>query len=267
MPPKAPSRPSTTAAAPVRKPPVPRARRPPPRSHSAGSLQREMWSRQSPHCGSWAEGAAQEPPISHGRVSSLSREQEAPENQTFKFGPPRREPSAKHRISSLNREASAHSGMPWAIPTTEVVQTDRSAARRNMLEREQQAGSSCAHEIAPEVSSRRAGRDRSGSQGSKTHARVESLSREWSPQVDMVAMALGQRGSIVRDGSAGAARSASHGRRNLLMREGTRTGSVEAPVPTAYDGNGLPSYGRRRMPGLMHDIAAADYATSQVAAY
>lgn len=231
-----------------RAPPVPRAPRAAPKAQSAGALARDMWSRRpgsGPASRSESRRPREESPFSticeHRRVSSLTREVNAPENQRFEMGPQRsgRPASADRRDYKrghvLGQENTANgTGMPWSSSNTEELAAQqqgepavRNAARRHTLRHERQAADQKL-EWAP-VPAMHPG-------GEGSHGIVNAFKREEKEAI----------GEFL----PGAARNAppgfadQHGRRNVLNRETSTHQSLDAPQPSGFDGE-VPSYGRK----------------------
>lgn len=224
-------------------PPVPRAPRAQPKAQSAGALTRE-WRRSSSvdvSTRSETRRPREGSPFStlsasssdFKRVSSLTREVNAPENQRFEMGPCR-PPSAERRDHKRNhllqQENEANVGIPWG-PTPAASSQDRPSgerdrARKNTLGNEHKAADQ-ALEWAPT----------SGLARPSGGARVNQLEREEK--------------ALVGEFLSGAARNASksggdglYGRKNIIAREFTSEQSVDMPRASRQEGV-VPGYNRQ----------------------
>lgn len=217
-------------------PPVPRAPRAPPRANSAGALCRDVWSRrpssrEAPCPAKPSEERRRHEESPFARISALTRERDAVENQVFEMGPLRRAISKDdfHRAHVLGQEVQKNDGVPWA--SRKDSDEPRVVARRQTLHRESQAADQ-GLEWVPEVA--RPAVPANGV-GAADYSRINLLAREQA-QASIETQALMKAKEPLSSGN--------HGRREVLKRESDAT--LNLPEPTGFEG-GAPVYGRRRM--------------------
>lgn len=249
----APRRDRSVEAEHTRNPPVPRTKRAPPRANSAGAFNRAAFDRRSPSSrpGTPSKASEQrrpraESPFSYARVSCLTREREAPENQRFEMGPPPKIPDgplfedySKNHILSKGH-GGGEGGMPWTdAATVERGRPPADPARKNTLMKERQSAEQSL-EWGP--NQRRAD---SVDPSLQCHARVSTLRREEKDSQAHMHIDKGFGGA----GNTGSTGAGDHNRRNVMRREmySDRGGGMPDVFNQPPNDDSVPSFGRRNL--------------------
>jgi len=221
--------------------PVPRAPRAAAKAQSAGALARASWSRRPSsdsclHRRDCHDGDGKHI-FEHRRISSLTREVDAVDNQCFEMGPKKSVDGRKDfkRGHLLGVECKGAVGMPWKPPSgiadAETVDELVSRARKNTLLNEKHAAEQGLEWVPNGLSGIPAFNIDSD------HSRVSTLAREDKEAFEFLPGAGRNAYNPPSDGR--------HGRKNLLVRESQKADSVQMPQASNHDASGVPQFGRK----------------------
>jgi len=240
-------RPDRTTEAPrLKVPPVPRAPRAKPRTQSAGALMREMRTQPNssrsgtPTKSSELRRPREDSPFGHARVSTLTRERGAAENQRFEMGPAPRVESVDRsdyaRGHILKKDFDVNNGMPWSQPKEQDKAAG--AGRRSTLQHERKAADQALEWVPESAAGMNLG-------GLGYHGRVNVVRREQTDAAQTFEMAPGlQANNAV---SSAAMAGGNYGRKYVMARERRRADSVDCPRAVSMDTEDGPSFRRRNI--------------------